>query len=289
MDSLNNLKIVVGVSGGPDSMFLLNKILKEKKYKDLIVCHVNYHLREESNFDQEIVEKYCKSKNIKLEVLDLNYKTGNVEEWARVQRYYFFQKILKKNNFDVVCVAHIQNDLIETYLIQKQRQNIVNFYGLKKEQHFDKIKVIRPIIEFKKSDILKLLHQENVNYAIDKSNFDTKYLRNKIRKELDESSFEKLLSEIKEKNKAIEIFYKNNTAKFQNNYFNEDILKEMNDLDKQRFIFEWIKFNGFESAIVKRKKKLIKELIKQINSPKNIVFKTNDFTIEKRNKSIFIL
>lgn len=138
---MNNLNIdstkkyLVAVSGGSDSIFLLNNILKKIDKKNIIVCHVNYNFRVDSNIDQKIVQDFCLEHNLKLEILNVNQNylelKTNFESWARTLRYDFFNEIANKYNIFNLLVAHNLNDLIETYLLQKQRNNQVNYYGLK--------------------------------------------------------------------------------------------------------------------------------------------------------------
>ena len=116
-------KYVVACSFGPDSMALLDAAIKEKL--DIVVAHVNYRKREEALFEQQALEKYCQDRNIKIYVLDLlgEKHTGNFQEWAREKRYQFFSEVVLKEDAYAVLVAHQEDDLIETYLMQKTRGN----------------------------------------------------------------------------------------------------------------------------------------------------------------------
>lgn len=89
-------KMLLGVSGGPDSMFLLNLL----KNKNIIVAHVNYNKRETSKVDEEIVVDFCKKNNIKYFVLNLkkHNEQGNFQNIARIQRYEFLRKFMMKKN-----------------------------------------------------------------------------------------------------------------------------------------------------------------------------------------------
>lgn len=126
-------KYLIAVSGGPDSVFLLCNVIKIIDPNNLVVCHVNYNFRSDSNIDQKIVSDLCKKFNLKLELLNIqkNYDLlkENFESWAREKRYDFFNKIAKKYNIYNLLVAHNLNDLIETYLLQLQRNNLVDYYG----------------------------------------------------------------------------------------------------------------------------------------------------------------
>ena len=125
-----NKKYIVACSFGPDSMALLD-VVREQKF-NVVVAHVNYHHREESNSEEIGLKKYCNEHNLSLEILDLaDEKTeGNFEAWARKIRYEFFNKVAIKYKADAVLVAHHQDDLIETYLMQKKRGNFVKKWGI---------------------------------------------------------------------------------------------------------------------------------------------------------------
>ena len=112
-------KYLLACSHGPDSMALFY-MLKEEGY-NFAVAHVNYHLREESNSEQEQLEAYCKKNNVQLFVKDVDEVLGNnnLEEKCRIIRYSFFKELVNEHGFDAVLVAHNQDDLIETYIMQK--------------------------------------------------------------------------------------------------------------------------------------------------------------------------
>ena len=120
-------KIVVGVSGGPDSICLinvLNEIRNEGIIKfDLVVCHINHMIREEAESDEKFVENYCKEKQIpffakreKVVKVAKSKKIGT-EEAGREVRYNFFNEILNKTNANKIATAHTKNDNAETVLM----------------------------------------------------------------------------------------------------------------------------------------------------------------------------
>ena len=115
---------LVAVSGGPDSMALLDMLLKENF--NIIIAHVNYKTRDESDAEEAMVKEFAKSHNIKcyVDYFDHNYK-GSFEDAARKFRYNFFAKIYEKENCNGLFVGHHKDDVLETYLLKKQR-NVVN-------------------------------------------------------------------------------------------------------------------------------------------------------------------
>ncbi|UUM19819.1 MULTISPECIES: tRNA lysidine(34) synthetase TilS [unclassified Mycoplasma] len=179
-----NKKIIIAVSGGPDSMFLLNKY----KHKNPIVAFVNYNQRTDSSKDQQIVEEYCEKYHLVLEKLILqkeDYQKGNFQKWARDIRYDFFVEISKKYGINFLLTAHHKDDFLETCLFQTQKQKIVNYWGIKKYSKFKNLNIYRPLIfKLNKKSILKFNIKNNIQFANDYTNEIPKYKRNQIRLEL---------------------------------------------------------------------------------------------------------
>ena len=197
-------KYVVACSFGPDSMALLDMLQKEGY--QIVVAHVNYHKRNESNSEEKALRKYCFDHFVPCEVLDT---TGmacdkNFQEWAREVRYKFFKKVVDMYDAKAVLVAHHQDDLLETFLMQEQRGGIVKYWGIAEKTNIFNVEVIRPLLEFKKSDLLKYNEENNVPYSIDVSNLYDDYERNRIRhtivEKLTNQERANLLLRIKEKN-----------------------------------------------------------------------------------------
>ena len=200
-------KYILACSYGPDSMCLFDILLKEKY--DFEIAHVNYHLREEEPREMEDMKVICEKNNIKLHIIDVFMPKGaNEEGWAREVRYDYFDELARKLNIFNVLVAHNEDDLIETYLLQKKRNNVVSYYGLKEVMKYKSINVIRPLLGCKKSELQKYCDENKVHYGIDWSNFDVSYKRNDIRKNvvslMSEKDREKMLNEIKKINKEKE-------------------------------------------------------------------------------------
>ena len=174
-------KYVVACSFGPDSMALLDAALKEGL--NIVVAHVNYRKREASQFEQDSLQKYCEKHNVKFYLLDLLGKksVGNFQDWARKQRYEFFKDVAEKEGAIDVLVAHQQDDVIETYLMQKKRGNFVKNYGISRENELFGVKIIRPLLGFSKQDLKQYDIENNVPFSIDESNLTDHYTRNKIR------------------------------------------------------------------------------------------------------------
>lgn len=175
-----NKKYLLACSYGPDSMALFHLLLLESYRFEVAI--VNYHLRKESDDEVNGLINFCNAKNIKLHILDVQENiTKNIEEKCREIRYDFFSRTCKENKLDGVVVAHHLDDLLETYLIQKSRQNLPIFYGLHQKTTIFNVTVYRPLLNFTKSDLLKICNENNVPFMIDQSNLENTYLRNKIR------------------------------------------------------------------------------------------------------------
>lgn len=173
-------KYVLACSGGPDSMALLDMAFKANV--NIIVACINYHTRDTSDYDVSLVEEYCKDNKIACFVLDAKFdNSGNFENWARVIRYDFFKKLYVEYNCDGILVAHHMDDLLETYYIQKRRKITPSVYGLVYRSKMGKFNVIRPLLNYTKDDLIKYLNLNRLKYGIDDTNFEDKYLRNKIR------------------------------------------------------------------------------------------------------------
>jgi len=202
-----NRHYLLACSFGPDSMALFDMLLKEG-YK-FSVAHVNYHLRKESNEEESKLRDFCVEHNIGIYVRDVNEVLGesNLEMKCREIRYNFFINVMKENKFDVLLVAHQEDDLIETYLMQKRRRNLVNYFGIKEISYFSDIEIIRPLLRYRKEELMMYCRMFNVPYAIDKTNLEDHFLRNQIRHSVVEklSPIERkdILSEIDQANEKL--------------------------------------------------------------------------------------
>ena len=182
-----NDKIICGVSGGPDSICMLDilKDLKEELKFELIVCHVNHLIREEAISDEEYVVNYCKVNNIKSYVKRIDvkkYANNNkqgTEEAGRTVRYEFFEEILQKEGANKIAIAHNKNDKIETIIMNMLRGSGIS--GLKGIEPKRENKYIRPLIETERTSIEEYCEEKNLRPRIDKTNFINDCTRNKIR------------------------------------------------------------------------------------------------------------
>lgn len=168
------------------------------------VAHVNYHILEQADDDEKGIKEFANKYDIKVHVLSTYMPKGvNEEIWARDVRYKYFIELAHELNIKNVLVAHNEGDNIETYLLQKKRGGVYLTYGLEKERKRDDIKIIRPLLKINKQDLENYCVENKIPYSIDPSNFDSKFLRNAIRKDLAKLSKQEkelILKEIREKN-----------------------------------------------------------------------------------------
>lgn len=182
-----NEKIICGVSGGPDSICMLNILMQIKKEINfnIIVCHVNHLIREEATSDEQYVQEYCEKNKIKYYIkrIDVkkyaNNKKQGSEEAGRNVRYQFFEEILKKENANKIAIAHNKNDKIETIIMNIIRGSGIT--GLKGIEPIRENKYIRPLIEIERQEIENYCKENQLEPRIDKTNFINDCTRNKIR------------------------------------------------------------------------------------------------------------
>lgn len=201
----NGDKLVLAVSGGPDSIAMLdilNKLRKNSNTEEIkqqhngrnkkinkidfeiCVAHINHMIREEAESDKQYVEKYCQkngiefySKSIDVQKIANNKKIGT-EEAGRIVRYDFFDEVLEKTNSNKIAIAHNKNDRAETIIMNTLRgSGISGLKGIEPKRE----KYIRPIIECERQEIEQYCEENKLNPRIDRTNFENIYTRNKIR------------------------------------------------------------------------------------------------------------
>ncbi len=184
-------RIIIALSGGPDSITLLHILhtLKNKLNITIYAAHVNHLLRGKDAYkDEELCKKYCDELGILCFVkrVDINQlaKIKNIshELAGREARYEFFDELMKKYNCNKIAIAHNLNDQAETVLMRMMRgAGIEGLVGIRPVR--DNI-FIRPLIEITRNEIEKYCEENKLPAAIDKTNFENIYARNKIRLEL---------------------------------------------------------------------------------------------------------
>lgn len=193
-------KIVIGVSGGPDSMCLLNCLFCLQKILgvELIVAHINHMLREEAEEETKYVQEFCDKIDVPYFVkyaditkLSQEEKLGT-EEMGRKIRYEFFEEVAKQIEANKIATAHNSNDNAETVLMNLLRGSGIS--GLKgiaiklerniSQEKIKKLEFIRPILECDREEIEEYCAEKGLNPKIDRTNLENDYTRNKIRNQL---------------------------------------------------------------------------------------------------------
>lgn len=259
--------IVSAVSGGSDSVFMLEMLLAIKDDYDLkiIVSHVNHGLRgAEAQRDEDFVKKLAEKNGLIYEVEHIDMAgyakehSLTCEEAGRKLRYLFFEEIKEKYKADKVAIAHNENDVAETIFLNMFRgTGLDGLESIPLRRDF----YIRPILCFEKSEILDFLKENNIHYVDDSTNFTNDYKRNIIRNEIIPfikknfnenivSSMSRLASIAKE-----------------NNLYLEDIIKDKyinivksNTIDREGFN----ELNHYEKTLVLRK--FLRENLNYLNS-----------------------
>ena len=296
--------IVIGVSGGPDSITLLDilrKLSNEMEFK-IVVAHINHMIREEAIDDEKYVEEYCKKYSIPfyalrkdVEEIAKQQKIGTEEE-GRKLRYDFFEEILQKTKSNKIATAHTANDNAETILMNIIRGTSLG--GLKGIEIQRNNKYIRPLIKQTREEIEEYCKENNLEPRIDKTNKENIYTRNKIRnllipyiqKEYNPNIIETLnrMSEIIKKDND----YLENVVK---NEYENLVLEET----KEQIVLDLKKFNNQEEVIKSRillytinklfgtssgiEKKHIEDIIKLCKN--NI---GNKYLVPNKNKKILV-
>lgn len=249
--------VVVAVSGGPDSMALLDVV---NKITNKIVCaHVNHKVRIESENEALMVKEYCRQNNIIFEQANIdNYGNDNFHKEARNFRYKFFEQLINKYNSKILLTAHHGDDLVETILMRIVRGSTLKGYsGFQKEVIKDDYTLIRPFISLSKIELIDYNENNNVPYAIDKSNYKNVYTRNRFRQIVPFLKAENpnLLAKINEfSNTLLE--------------YDEFILKYVDKIKEEMFDKNILDLNKFNQQEIIIKKQVIYQILEQIYKDK---------------------
>ena len=179
-------KVAVACSGGIDSMCLLHYLFANKKQFDIEVCAVNvdHQIRENSAFDSNFVEQYCKNNGILCYKFSIDVpkfakeQKQGLEESARIARYKIFETLLEKGIVNKIAIAHHQQDQVETVLL-----NIFRGTGLKGASGIKEVqgRFVRPFLNTPKAEINVYAKEHGIEFVTDQTNSDDTYSRNFLR------------------------------------------------------------------------------------------------------------
>jgi len=188
-----NDKILLGISGGSDSIALLGLFSEFRKEFPLSICaaYVNYHLRgSESDFDEELVKKMCVKEEVLCYTLSVDKESffsapgTGIEEKARNIRYAYFEELRVNLGLSKISVAHTQDDLLETLLFNLIRGTSPEKFALSLPLYDERSKILRPLMNFSKEELASYNRDRNFEFRLDSSNKEDIYSRNRIRNKI---------------------------------------------------------------------------------------------------------
>jgi len=181
------LTLVVAVSGGEDSVVLLDAVSsqQEKLNLKLIVAHLDHGLRDSSAEDAEFVESVAKSAGLAFELERAGARPANenIEAWAREQRYSFLQRVRVRGNAHLVLTAHHQNDQAETVLFRLLTGRMATDSHTLALLDLQRM-LCRPLLHLSKQMIVAYRQERNLDFVVDETNEDCNRTRNRIRHDL---------------------------------------------------------------------------------------------------------
>lgn len=260
----NGDTIIVGASGGPDSQFMIYMLnsLKSQIDFEIILAHLNHLHRKEARNDENLVRKTAEELNLKFftraRSMDDYAKKLKLssEDAGRRLRYEFFNDLAKEYKNPKIAVAHNKDDQAETVLMR-----IIRGTGLDglKAMDYKSGNIIRPILDIKKSEIIAYLDFKKIPYAIDHTNFENDYTRNKIRLDI--------IPKLEEINPRVvdQIYSLSELAKDDLEVLDGvigDKFAELSDIKKDKIIFDKAKFDKANPAILRR---IIRKGIETLN------------------------
>ena len=252
-----NIKFLLAVSGGLDSICMFNFFLKNKfKFS---VCHCNFNLRKDSKKDLMLIEKLSKRHKVKFfsKNFDVKKYAGknkvSLQTAARNQRYEWFNNLLEENHIDLLCTAHHIDDNLETVIYNLS--NSTGFRGIRGIKIL-RGNVFRPLMNFNKEELIDYAQINNLEWREDSSNKLTKYSRNRIRL--------KIVPELKKINNSLEKSVRDTSRNLSE--LEKFISFQISKLKKE---YVYNLENGFKININKWKKKdfnffLFKEYLHQL-------------------------
>lgn len=172
---------IVGVSGGCDSMALLDCLRKEGIH--CIVAHVNYNLRNDTHLDYQVVHDYCEKYNIIFEYKEVEHHEGkgNFQAQAREVRYLFYKRLLDHYHGEGVILGHHHDDVLENIYMSLNRGSKSHYIGIKEISQVMGMKVIRPLLSCRKKELRQYCEEHHIPFHDDYTNFGVDFERDRVR------------------------------------------------------------------------------------------------------------
>lgn len=257
----HNAKVVIGLSGGPDSTFLLHvlaQLVKQGQIKELIAAHLDHEWRPNSSEDAQFCRTLAKRYDVhlvskKMSDLAVSLKfNGSLEELGRRARRFFLKEVCTEFGATAIALAHHAQDQQETFFIRLIRGATLTGLTAMKPRYGN---YIRPLLATNKSDILHFLAAHKIPYLVDPSNDSDDFLRNRIRKTAlpalrhcdsrFDKKFEQTLKKLQETEDFLQIetkkaFAQITTKKEQHCYLDIDLLLAFHPVLRQRVLLYWL-------------------------------------------------
>jgi tRNA(Ile)-lysidine synthase len=177
-------RLLLGLSGGPDSMALFWLLLNEKYPFE--VAHVDHGWRSESGEEAKKLASLCERTGIPFHLKKLeNPPIKNREDEGRVARLAFFKQIVERQKLEGVFLAHQADDQAETVLKRVfEGASLSKLRGIVAKNELQGLMIYRPLIKIRKSEILSWLNEKKISYFYDMTNTDPRFLRGRLRETL---------------------------------------------------------------------------------------------------------
>lgn len=249
---------------------------------NFVVAHVNYHHRDSALRDELIVKEFAEKNNISFYKKDYEEGKGNFQDLARVFRYNFFRDLVAKLNLNGVIVAHHQDDLIETYLLQIDRGSTPSIYGLAAITSLNGLDVYRPLLNYSKAELERYCITSKIPFGIDESNLTDDFKRNEIRHNVvtkySKDEREEILNKIKNLNKEIEDRKNNLKEYLDREYLTIDEFRNLKDQEMYlRLKVDMSLSNEY-----------INEIINQILNSNKMTMNINGRMISKEYEKLYV-
>lgn len=240
-------KYVVAVSGGVDSMVLLDLLARQKNL-ELVVAHFDHGIREDSGEDRLLVQQATKGYGLVFEYAKGKLGATASEDTARKARYAFLEEIRKKHHAKAIITAHHQDDVLETALLNLLRGT--GRKGIAALTSTDTI--VRPLLDVTKDELIAYARSHALAWREDSTNKNTEYLRNYIRirilPNIQPKAKQELLSLVRKlqiTNKAIDQEIANYLQVKEENikYVDKKLLQNVSHHVGSEIIAEWLRLN----------------------------------------------
>ncbi|ADO77857.1 tRNA lysidine(34) synthetase TilS [Halanaerobium praevalens] len=283
---LNSSRILLAVSGGPDSLAMLDLFdkLKEELKIEIAVAHLDHMFRKESKSEADFIERFAKKRGIQFFSKRVNLpqiiKTNKVsaEAAARQERFTFFKNIIAKENFDLLALAHHKGDQAETVLLNLFRGcGLKGLGGIELQAKFKELELIHPMLIFTKKEILAYCQQQKLSPSFDSSNQENIYSRNIIRNEILPLIEKKINPKVKEviaKNSKLIASEAEFLEKLAKKKYKELLVKEKST----KIIIDFNSLLALDQVIQRR---IYRQIYKRLNNNLDDLYLEHIFEIEK--------